>query len=432
MKTILIIDEVGQASIYNPVSYSDFIDLNDSVRLLLITNAASENDKKLCPKVIEIPHPTSNGILELIAFDLHKEFQIDEIYTKQEDLILRASYLRKAFGIHIGLQPDEALLFRDKAAMKSHLTRNGIKAPAFDRVFSPANIISFIERHHYPIIIKPTLGSASACIIVIYNQDQLEKFLELEFYDRIDEKGKTMDYSGDMIVEKFIEGGKMYHINGFAMDGKITMLWPFQYISSNLGFTRGKSYGNISISKDDELYIPLANETQRILDNLPCPSRLVFHLEVFVHDHDILLCEIAARRPGGSIALLIDDLLGGFNIFPTFEFRWNIGLPIKLSQLENNGVRVGDIMIPLQMGQLVSVPKDPSVQSDEKIQFSIIQISKNGTLYTGFDINKINTCIRIKCKANQKSFAETLEALEECAHSAEKEIRYTPIGGVSF
>lgn len=53
MKTILILDEVGQASIYKPVSYCDFLEDADSeIRVLLLTNVASEKDKKILTKAI--------------------------------------------------------------------------------------------------------------------------------------------------------------------------------------------------------------------------------------------------------------------------------------------------------------------------------------------------------------------------------------------
>ena len=54
MKTILIIDEVGQASIYYPVSYCDFLEASDldlETKVLLVTNAASEKDKQQLTKV---------------------------------------------------------------------------------------------------------------------------------------------------------------------------------------------------------------------------------------------------------------------------------------------------------------------------------------------------------------------------------------------
>ena len=385
--------------------------------------------------MVEIEHPTSNGLMEVIVFGLHQDFHITHIYTKQEDLILRASYLRKALGITNGLQPEEALLFRDKCLMKSALVKNpSIKAPPFERVFSPSNILTFIQKHGYPVIIKPTLGSASAGVKLIHSTDQLHAYLGKEFYDRIDEKGKVMDYSGDMLIEGYVDG-IMYHVNGFAKDGRIVSVFPFQYISTNLNFTQGKAYGNLSINRSDALYTPLVDFAQQVLSSLPCPPFLVFHLELFITKGEILLCEIAARRPGGSIALLIDDLLGGKGVFPKLEFRWSNGLevdPFDLAIAESDlHHRVGDAMIPLQIVQLASIPSTLSL-TDESTTTTIIPISKVGTIYTGFDINRINTCCRIKYKTSANvAFETVLTHLEQSISLTQSLIKYAPLSGVS-
>lgn len=150
MRYILIIDETSSSSIYKPVSYSEFIESSDNVSLLLITNRASGSDKLNCKEVIEIANPTANGLLEINAFRLHEKYGIESIYTKQEDLILRAAYIRQALGIS-GMQPQDALLFRDKELMKRRLSQKGIKTPPFQRVYSPANVLSFTREHGFPV-----------------------------------------------------------------------------------------------------------------------------------------------------------------------------------------------------------------------------------------------------------------------------------------
>jgi hypothetical protein len=118
----------------------------------------------------------------------------------------------------------------------------------------------------------------------------------------------------------------MYHVNGYAADGKIVYVWPFVYKNTNLGFTRGFDYGNRSIMKSEKQYEPLLKATQRILDCFNCPDHLIFHCELFENKNDFLLCEIAARKPGGSIGHLIDLLEGGGNNFSEIEFRLYNGL----------------------------------------------------------------------------------------------------------
>jgi hypothetical protein len=72
-------------------------------------------------------------------------------------------------------------------------------------------------------------------------------------------------------------------------------------MQTNLGFTQGEYYGNLSIAPSDKEYAQLTLVTQQILDGLPCPKNLVFHLELFLVDGEFLLCEIAARRFRSSL-----------------------------------------------------------------------------------------------------------------------------------
>lgn len=88
--------------------------------------------------------------------------------------------------------------------MKGHL-KHIIPLPPFARVYSPANILEFVDKHGYPVIVKPILGSASAGLDVLRSRDDLNIYCREKFYARIDEDGRCMDYSGDMIIEKFLE-----------------------------------------------------------------------------------------------------------------------------------------------------------------------------------------------------------------------------------
>jgi hypothetical protein len=106
-----------------------------------------------------------------------------------------------------------------------------------------------------------------------------------------------LDHPGDLIIEEFIKA-PVYHVNGYAKDGKISYVWPFVNLNTNLDFTEGKEYGNLSIQPSDKRYAKLIDATQRILDSMSCADHLFFHCELFEHDNQLLLCEIAARKPG--------------------------------------------------------------------------------------------------------------------------------------
>ncbi|KAJ3031210.1 UNVERIFIED_CONTAM: hypothetical protein HDU68_005816 [Siphonaria sp. JEL0065] len=411
---ILVLHYTGGPSLNARASFSSFISSSDSVNLLVVCNRISDNDKKNCLAWAEVENPCTNGQVELTAWKMHKKYRVDFVYTQQEDLVLRAAQLRALFGLkkETELFPDAALCFRDKVRMKEVASQGGFKVPTFERVWSPANVIGFIDLHGYPVVVKPSLGSASASVVVLRNDDDRDQYLTNEFYSKIDENGKCMDYSGDIIIETFARG-QMVHVNGYAHNSEIKIVWPFKYINTNLGFTSGNAYGNILIPANTAHHAQLVNAAQRLLTILPCPTHLLFHLELFETvnrdgDFEYSLCEIAARRPGGSIGNLIEKTeVGGYiavssvdtvPLFQEMEFRLSCGLGVRHDRESqsryargDSGYSVGDLIVPLRIGKLEAIP-DAEKCPVEGVQ--VIQVAKVGTEYAGFSINVMNTCVR--------------------------------------
>ncbi len=110
------------------------------------------------------------------------------------------------------------------------------------------------------------------------------------------------------------------------------------------------------------------------------------------------ICEIAARRPGGSIGLLIDEAEGGKQLFPEMEFRLNVGLSLRHDRsttsplLQDRAFTIGDLMVPKQIGKLKYLPGPSECTLPSTTQY--IPIAKVDTLYHGFDVNSMNTAAR--------------------------------------
>jgi hypothetical protein len=76
---ILILDVVSGPSLYNPVTYSDFIQESDCINLLILSNGISQKDKDLALAYKEITDPTTNGLMESVALEWHTQYRIDMI-----------------------------------------------------------------------------------------------------------------------------------------------------------------------------------------------------------------------------------------------------------------------------------------------------------------------------------------------------------------
>ena len=423
-KRVLILDDAQTTSIIAEHSWSDFIDGDDDdVDLYICTSLGALSDAdKTDPHVkayIELSHPTSDGALELWALTMHRQHTFTHIYTKNEDLIIRAAHLRSLLKIESGLSAEHVPAYREKVRMKELASQGGFPVPPFARLLAPVDLIGFIETHGYPVVVKPTLGCAVSGLHLLANEDELRSFLSSKLFTCMD-INQRMDLVGELMVEGYMRG-RMFHVNGIALNGRIIHLWPFAYLHTCFDFAKhGLAYGNSSVPPTDALFTRLSNAAQRLLSILPTPSDyLVFHLELYENlekkfgdDDDFVLCEIAARAPGGSITHLIDLLaFSGHDSFARLDFRASISLPFSYSTAASGDDKehavVTDLVIPRKSGRLMYIPRECPIP-----QLTYIPLANvvTPTTYDKYDANAMNSACRfIACTRTMDEGRELVE-----------------------
>jgi hypothetical protein len=349
---------------------------------------------------------------------MHKKYSFTHVYTHNEDLIIRAAHVRSLLNIKTGLTAELVPAYREKVRMKEIASEGGFPVAPFIRLYAPADLIGFIEKHGYPVVVKPTLGCGTSGIHLIKTEEELRTFLSSKLFECID-VNQRMDLVGEFLVESFVSGC-MFHINGIAKNGRIIHAWPFTYLHTCLDFSQeGKAYGNSSIPRSDPRYDRLYKTAQRLLDILPAPSDcLVFHLELFENldehrlpDDDFILCEIAARAPGGSITHLMDLLSfqGGENgSFARLDFRASVSLPIPTITNPNEEQVVTDLIIPRKPGKLMYMPRECPIHNLTYIPIADVE---KPTVYKEYDVNGLNACCRFI--AHTKTMNEGRELVEK-------------------
>jgi D-alanine-D-alanine ligase-like ATP-grasp enzyme len=97
------------------------------------------------------------------------------------------------------------------------------------------DIITFINTHGYPIVIKPRRGHSSIGASIIHNEHQLAIYLN--------DHPSTDDNDWSVDVETFVTG-QMYHVDGFMYQGEVKFLWPSRYVNTCIGFKDNKFLGS--------------------------------------------------------------------------------------------------------------------------------------------------------------------------------------------
>jgi catechol 2,3-dioxygenase-like lactoylglutathione lyase family enzyme len=119
--------------------------------------------------------------------------RFDRVETLWEPLVMLAARLRQELGVP-GLRPEQAIVFRDKEAMKRKLDAAGIRTPRHFRCIDEDEVREAAERIGYPLMIKPIAGAGSADTHRVDGPSELTQVLALTRHVPV------------VSVEEFVEG----------------------------------------------------------------------------------------------------------------------------------------------------------------------------------------------------------------------------------
>jgi biotin carboxylase len=102
----------------------------------------------------------NNDLIELKLLELATQHSVENIIPMTEADVLRVSKVKAKLGMQ-GLSYADAILFRDKIVMKERAQKYHINVPQFKHIQHTIDLLEFIEKVGYPIIIKPILGRGS-------------------------------------------------------------------------------------------------------------------------------------------------------------------------------------------------------------------------------------------------------------------------------
>jgi hypothetical protein len=292
------------------------------------------------------------GLLELKVLEHHRAKPIERILSNSEIDIIRAAKLREMLGI-AGQSLKSATAYRDKVVMKTLALEAGIPVAAFAPVDCAMDLIDFVERNGYPVVLKPRTGAGSINTAVLRDPAALTTALT---------KGLTpiLELAPNLMVETFVKG-TMIHLDGIIENQQILISWPSVYLNGCLAFQSGDYLGSYLLGPDNPLVPRLKTFIKVLIAALPSPRNMVFHAEVFHTPEDqFVFCEIACRTGGAKVAE-VTELAFGVNIREAW-FRIETGVGYDRSRLTNTpAVQAGWLLFPPLPRTLVTIPDSCSL-----------------------------------------------------------------------
>lgn len=218
---------------------------------------------------------------------------IDAIYSIDERSTIEGNRLAREFNLDKN-SPESILNNRDKACMKNVWTANNILTPSA-KIYNTSNDINFNELQ-YPLILKPSLGYASSCVIKIKNEDELRnKIRTLIITDKLYLNNNNNTCS-QIILEEFIDGYE-YSVDSLWYDGEVM-----------LHFIATKENPQGPLFKD-RVYVsdPMLNPELKLLIEKSVEKAIITtgyltgatHVELRIKNNKCYFLE-SACRPGGS------------------------------------------------------------------------------------------------------------------------------------
>lgn len=327
------------------VPYADWLASLDE-DLLLVCSSRRPAPAAGYAEVRAVDDYEVSGMVEAVAWELFDRWGYRTVVAKAECDIVRAARLRELAALD-GQSLTSALAYRDKVVMKTYTSKAGICTPAFRRLDSTLDLLSFVREHGYPVFVKPVDASGATGTDVLRGPADVRRFVA---------RGLPAAYQ----VEEFV-AGDMYHVDGVVVGGCLRLAQPSRYLTGGdcLAFKDDRAVGSYFLHPSNPLAARLQTATRQVIEALPSPRDFAFHCEFFYRPDDALVfCEIASRTGGVRINETVR--LGTGIDMDRVWVRAQCGIAVEAELCgAAPGVLAGQVVVPPRHGRIVRVPEGP-------------------------------------------------------------------------
>lgn len=247
----------------------------------------------------------SMDISDLIALasQLHQDFHFDGVFTFAENSVIATAMIASA--LHLPTIPvDAAVKSRNKITMRdAHRTGNA-PHPEYRLTTTLAMALDAADELGYPVILKPTLGSASQFVYRVDNSLEMKEFfpkalIGISEMSQFKNEGIT-DVLGpnSLLVESYLDG-REFLIEAYIWDGNTVLGSVVDRVTlEGNSFDDDVPHAPTDLSEQDLQQMHAAVHAGAVAQGL---TRSVMHAEIRFHQGMPYIVEIAARPGGGGL-----------------------------------------------------------------------------------------------------------------------------------
>lgn len=240
------------------------------------------------------------------AASWHAEQRFDGVLTFSESSVMTVALVAEALGLP-GVGLPAARNSRNKLLMRQAHQRANVAHPRFRFVADVDSAIVAAADFGYPVVLKPTLGTASNFVFRIDGPDELR----LRFRDATEGIQRMLAYLMEangvdlgphgLLVESFLDG-KEYLFEAVVWDGQVLLGSVVDRVTVE-GATFDDDVHVAPTSLDDDQLAEIAAMISRAAAAQGL-RRSVMHAEIRFHQGRPHLVEIAIRPGGGGLDLV--------------------------------------------------------------------------------------------------------------------------------
>lgn len=339
-----------------------------------------------------------NAAVELDALGLAQKKRNPLVIALAEADLLRAARINDRLQSPNSNLEYATLLYRDKYLMKRRLAESGIKIAPMATVRSPCDIADFIQRFEYPVVLKPRDGRGSGGVKVIRDKNALQNWLHEQPHSSFK----------SLMIEKYLDA-PLLNVNGLYLDYHPIIISPVRSTITCLQFLEGRSLGFQMLSRENPLHAKCIELTRKIIERaLPRFKNMLFHLEVFNHNNELVVCEIACRLGGCSVN---EELREAFKVDARLSLikSERLGKPALETRLVEPVQLVGQLNVPPRSATLVDHPKaiDLPFIRHHKIT------AKKGNAYSSMQLTNGEIVTAIVAGKDEDEVSKNLASLDQ-------------------